>query len=55
MAVTLVKFHLCMKCLDTSAAALPYTTAPISCHGMRGVVIRSTESRKQIPVSVRLF
>lgn len=43
---TLQKFHRCMKCLDTSLAAFPYTTAPMSCHGIRGVLSLSMKSGK---------
>ena len=40
-----MKFHLWMKCLATSVAALPYTAVPMSCQGMRGVFMRSTPSK----------
>ena len=40
-----MKFHLWIKCLATSVAALPYTAVPMSCQGMRGVFMRSTPSK----------
>jgi len=38
---TLVKFQRCMKCRATSRADFPNTTLWISCHGIRGVAVRS--------------
>jgi len=41
---TLVKFQRCMKCRATSRADLPNTALWMSCHGIRGVTVRSTIS-----------
>lgn len=44
---TLMAFQRCMKWRATSRAAAPTTIVPTSCHGMRGVVLRSTRSAKK--------
>jgi hypothetical protein len=46
MKQTLTAFQRCIKWRATSRAAVPTTTAPTSCHGIRGVVLRSTRSAK---------
>ena len=43
---TLTAFQRCIKWRATSRAAVPTTTAPMSCHGIRGVVLRLTRSAK---------
>jgi hypothetical protein len=43
---TLTAFQRCIKWRATSRAAAPITMVPTSCHGIRGVVFRSTRSVK---------